>query len=96
MLEYRPLADRVIVEKDDETLVTKSGIYLVKQDKNELQYATVLAVGPGKVRKGTRVPVAVSVGDRIAYEVDYGTDITLSDGTVQMLIHESDIVGIVE
>jgi chaperonin GroES len=90
--EYRPTADRVVVEKEDAVLETNTGIILVNEEQG-LKWAKVVAVGPGKTDgHGGTLPVEVNPGDRIGYHSNYGTDLKSSTGRDLMLLHEEDIL----
>ncbi|WP_432521186.1 co-chaperone GroES [Kineococcus sp. SYSU DK006] len=76
-----PLEDRIVVKPLDAEQTTASGLVIPDTAKEKPQEGEVLAVGPGRVDdNGKRVPVDVSVGDKVIYskyggtEVKYGGD----------------------
>lgn len=91
-MNWKPLADRVIVKKIEEDSKTPSGLFVVSKTEEGLKRAEVVAVGPGKFQGSIRVPVEVSVGDIIHYHHAYGTD--LPDSDVYMILHEEDILAV--
>ena len=61
-----PLLDRILVQRMKAEAKTAGGIFLPESAQKELNEAKVLAVGPGGMDKeGKRIPVSVSVGDRV-------------------------------
>jgi chaperonin GroES len=96
-LNLRPLADRVVVtplEKEE----TFAGGELILPDtaKEKPQQGEVLAVGAGRMDdEGKRLPMDVSVGDKILFAKYAGTEIKV-DGEKLLILKESDILAIVE
>lgn len=91
-----PLADRVVVKniKADET--TASGLVIPDTAKEKPQQGEVVAVGPGRVDdNGKRVPMDVSVGDRVLYAKYSGNDVKL-DQTDYLVLSEKDILAKIE
>jgi chaperonin GroES len=100
IMEWKPLGDRIIVKKlEDDDKITTSGIHLVSHEKNEKnKKAMVVAVGPGKHENGHRIPMSISVGDKVLYNGMYGTDIgsfTSAGDDELMILHEEDVIAIV-
>jgi len=90
----KPLADRVLVEVDEEESKTKGGILLPDTAQKKSQKGTVIAVGSGKMLDdGKRVPFEVKVGDRVLFAKYSGTDLE-EDGKKMLLLSERDILGI--
>ena len=95
-IKLKPLGDRVIVEPLEQEETTASGIILPETAKGKPQQGKVLAVGPGSLNdKGKRQAMDVKVGDRVLFAKYGGTEIK-QNGTKYMLMHESDILAIVE
>lgn len=96
-MNLRPLADRVVVtplEKEE----TFAGGELILPDtaKEKPQQGEVLAVGAGRMDDdGNRLPMDVSVGDKILFAKYAGTEIKI-DGKKLLILKESDILAIVE
>ncbi|ARA93579.1 co-chaperone GroES [Rhodothermaceae bacterium RA] len=91
----KPLGDRVVVRPQPAEEKTSSGLYIPDTAKEKPQQGTVLAVGPGRVEDGQRIPMTVKEGDTVLYGKYAGTEITLNDEEV-LILRESDILGIVE
>lgn len=93
----KPLNDHVVLEKKEskKETTTQSGIIL-SNDKDERQVtARVIAVGPGKLEDGKRIPMDVNVGDEVVFKSYAATDVTVGDETF-MILKESDILAVVE
>jgi chaperonin GroES len=98
-VSVQPLGDRVLVRqlsKEEIEGKTASGIILpdtVDQEKSE--QGEVVAVGPGKVGDDNeRIPVAVSVGDRVVFS-KYGFDEVTADGEEYLLIKEDSLLAVI-
>ena len=63
----KPIGDRIIVRREAADEKTAGGIMLPDTAKNKPQQGTVLAVGPGKLKKdGTRAAMQLKAGDQRA------------------------------
>jgi chaperonin GroES len=93
-MNLKPLADRVIIKAVPSEERTKSGIIMPDTAKEKPQEGKIVAVGPGKVEKGERIPMEVKVGDRVIYSKYAGTEIKY-DGEEYLILRESDIQAIV-
>jgi chaperonin GroES len=91
-LKIQPLEDRVVVMPDDEGETMRGGLYIPDTAKEKPTQGEVLAVGPGRVEKGARVPMEVKVGDKVLYGKYSGTNITL-EGDEVVIIKASDILA---
>jgi len=87
-----PLEDRVVVRPDEETESMRGGLYIPDTAKEKPTQGQVVAVGPGRIEKGDRVPMEVAVGDKVLYGKYSGTNITL-DGEEVVIIKASDILA---
>ena len=85
---FRPLGDRVAVERVEEK--TSSGIIIPDTAKEKPQRGVVVAVGTGKKDE----PMTVKNGDTVLYGKYAGTEITV-DGQDVLIMRESDILAIV-
>ena len=90
-----PLADRVVIKQLEAEETTKSGIVLPGESKEKPQQAEVIAVGPGLVVDGEKVPMEVKVGDHVIYGKFAGTEVKL-DGETVIIVRQTDILAIVE
>jgi chaperonin GroES len=91
-LKIQPLEDRVVIWPDDEAETMRGGLYIPDTAKEKPTQGEVVAVGPGRVEKGQRVPVDVKVGDKVLYGKYSGTNITL-DGEEVVIVKSSDILA---
>src|SRR3989441_8955958 len=66
-LKIFPLADRVAIRPLEETEEMKGGLYIPDTAKEKPIQGEVIAVGPGRMEKGQRVPMELKVGDRVVY-----------------------------
>ena len=89
-VNFKPLADRVLVEPTPAETKTASGIIIPDTAKEKPQEGTVVAVGPGKVDE----PTTVKVGDKVLYGKYAGSELKL-DGKDYLIVKESDLLGII-
>jgi len=95
-INLKPLADRLVVEPIEQEDVTAGGIILPETAKEKPQQGKVIAAGPGRTDEdGKRIPMDVSVGDKVLYAKYSGTEIKM-DGKKVLILRESDILAIVE
>ncbi len=93
---FRPLHDRVVVRRIEQTEKTKGGIIIPDTAKEKPQEGEVIAAGPGaRNEQGELVALDGQVGDRILFGKWSGTEVKL-DGDDLLIMKESDILGIVE
>ncbi|MFY0602007.1 MAG: co-chaperone GroES [Cyclobacteriaceae bacterium] len=89
-VNFKPLADRVLVEPAAAEEKTASGIIIPDTAKEKPQRGEIVAVGTGKKDE----PITVKVGDQVLYGKYSGTEISI-DGTDYLIMKEADIFGIV-
>ncbi len=88
-----PLADRIVITPLKQDEVTASGLVIPDTAKEKPQQGEVVAVGPGRLDdNGKRVPMDVSVGDRILYAKYTGTEIKL-DNEDYIVLNDKDILA---
>lgn len=93
-MKLKPLGDRVIVLPKESDEVTKSGIVIPDTAKEKPQEGEVIAVGPGRIEEGKRIPMDVKVGDKIIYSKYGGTEVKIK-GEEHLILRESDILAII-
>ena len=95
-VRLKPLGDRVLVkalEKKDEI---RSGIIIPDTAKEKPQEGEIIAVGKGKIAEdGKLIPMDVKAGDKILYGKYSGTEVKI-EGQEYLIMHQEDILGIVE
>jgi chaperonin GroES len=89
-VNFKPLADRVLVEPAVAEEKTASGIIIPDTAKEKPQQGKIVAIGTGK----TDEPLTVKTGDTVLYGKYSGTEITIG-GTEYLIMKESDIYGII-
>jgi len=96
-MKIRPLQDRVIVRRLEESVEkTKGGIIIPDTAKEKPQHGKVIAVGKGKLNDdGKLTPLDVKVGDKILFGKYSGSEIKI-DGEEHLIMREEDILGVVE
>ena len=95
-MKIKPLGDRVVVKPLEAVEKSKGGIVLPDTAKEKPQEGKVVAVGKGRVTDDNKViAVEVKVNDKVLYGKYSGTEITV-DGEEYVVLHESDILGIVD
>lgn len=93
-MTVRPLNDRVLVKRVASEETTKGGIIIPDTAKEKPLEGTVVAVGPGAVRKdGSRREPRVKAGDRVLFGRYDGTEVKL-DGEEHLILREADILGV--
>jgi chaperonin GroES len=94
MAKVRPLRDRVLVRRLEESEQKVGGIIVPDTAKEKPQQAEVVAVGSGKVlENGTTVPLSVKAGDKVLVGKWSGTDVKI-DGEDYLILKEDEILGI--
>jgi chaperonin GroES len=92
-LSLKPLDDRVVIESLDAEETTAGGIILPDTAKQKPQQGKVIAVGPGKLNdKGTRMALAVKVGDTVLFGKYSGSDVEVN-GKEYKILRENEILG---
>lgn len=96
-MKLRPLADRIIVEASEKEDTTPGGILLPETAKEKPQEGVVIAVGPGRWDEEgkKRVPLELSVDDKVIFAKYSGTEIKLDDKKY-LILSEKDILAVLE
>jgi chaperonin GroES len=91
-IAFIPFEDRVVIMPSEEGETMRGGLYIPDTAKEKPTQGEVIAVGPGRVEKGVRVPMEVRVGDRVIYGKYSGQNVTI-DGTDVVIIKVTDLYG---
>ena len=92
----RPLHDRILVERIEESEQKIGGIIIPDTAKEKPQQGKVIAVGAGKADKdGKRVPLDVKAGDTILFGKYSGQEIKI-EGEEYLIMREDEVLGVVE
>ena len=95
-MKVKPLNDRVLVKRIEETQTTKGGIVIPDTAKEKPMEGRVIAVGPGKMSDaGNRMSLQAKEGDRILFGKYSGTEIEV-EGEEYLMMREEDILAIIE
>ena len=91
----KPLEDRILVKPLEAEQTTKSGLVIPDTAKEKPQEGEVLALGPGRVDdNGNRVPLDISVGDKVIYSKYGGTEVKY-DGEDYLILSARDVLAVV-
>lgn len=95
-VRLRPLGDRVLVKTLEKKEETRSGLIIPDTAKEKPQEGEIVASGKGKIAEdGKLIPMDVKVGDKILYGKYSGTEVKI-EGQEYLIMHQEDILGIVE
>ena len=94
-MALRPLHDRILVERIEETEQKVGGIIIPDTAKEKPQQGKVIAVGAGKADKdGKRIPLDVQNGDTILFGKYSGQEIKV-DGNEYLIMREDEVLAVV-
>jgi chaperonin GroES len=89
-MKFRPLHDRVVVERIDAEERSAGGIIIPDTAKEKPSQGEVIAVGPGgRDENGKLIPIDLKPGEWS------GTEVKI-DGVEYLIMKESDIMGVLE
>ncbi len=95
-MHFRPMQDRVVVQRIEATEKTAGGIIIPDSAKEKPQEGEVIAVGPGaRNEQGQLVPLDVKPGDRVLFGKWTGTEVKI-EGQDLLIMKESELLGVVE
>lgn len=93
-MKFRPLHDRVLVQRVKEESKTAGGIIIPDTAKEKPSEGKVIATGPGtRDDSGKLIALDVKKGDRVLFGKWGGTEVTV-DGKELLIMKESDIMGV--
>lgn len=97
-MNLKPIGDRIIVKRDAATEKTTGGIFMPGNSQNKPQRGTVLAVGPGKLKKdGGRTAPTLKVGDNVLFTSWAGDEFKDRKQVGEVLVmHESDVLAVIQ
>ena len=87
-INFKPLADRVLIEPATAEEKTTSGIIIPDTAKEKPQKGKIIAVGNGTKEN----KITVKVGDQVLYGKYSGTELNIN-GVDYLIMKESDIFG---
>lgn len=93
-MKVRPLHDRILIRRIEETENIRGGIIIPDTAKEKPQEGIVVAAGNGKILDdGTRLNLEVKEGDHILFGKYSGTDIKV-EGEEYLILREDEVLGI--
>jgi chaperonin GroES len=94
-VNIKPLEDRLVIKVVEAEQTTASGLVIPDTAKEKPQEGEVLAVGPGRIDdKGNRVPLDVSVGDKVIFSKYGGTEVK-HGGDDLLILSARDVLAVV-
>ncbi len=94
-VNIKPLEDRIVVKPLDAEQTTASGLVIPDTAKEKPQEGEVFAIGPGRVDdNGNRVPLDVTVGDKVIYSKYGGTEVKFA-GEDYLILSARDVLAVV-
>jgi chaperonin GroES len=91
-IKIHPLEDRAVILPADEADTMRGPLYIPDTAKEKPTQGEVLALGPGRIEKGQRIPMELKVGDQVIYGKYSGTPYQV-DGDELIIIKASDILA---
>ena len=95
-MKFRPLHDRVVVERIDADAKSAGGIFIPDSAQEKPSQGEIVAVGPGgRDEAGKLIPIDLKKGDRVLFGKWSGTEVKI-DGEDLLIMKESDIMGVLQ
>jgi chaperonin GroES len=95
-MKVRPLHDRILVKREEESEEKIGGIIIPDTAKEKPQRGKVVAAGNGKIADdGKRIALDVKSGDRILFGKYSGNEVKI-DGDDYLILREEDVLAILE
>jgi chaperonin GroES len=91
----RPLRDRILVRRIEESEQKVGGIIVPDTAKEKPQQAKVVAVGSGRLLDdGKTVPLAVKAGDTVLIGKWSGSEVKIG-GEEYLILKEDEVLGVI-
>ena len=95
-MKFRPLHDRVVVERIDAEAKSVGGIIIPDTAKEKPSQGEIVAVGPGgRDEAGKLIPIDLKKGDRVLFGKWSGTEVKIYS-VDYLIMKESDIMGVLD
>ncbi|MCG8551020.1 MAG: co-chaperone GroES [Desulfobacterales bacterium] len=95
-MSFRPLSDRILVERVEESEKTKGGIIIPDTAKEKPAEGKIVATGNGRMGEdGKLLPMDVKVGDRVLFSKYGGTEVKI-EGVDYLIMRQDDVLGVVD
>jgi chaperonin GroES len=88
-MNFQPLANRVLIEREEEVTTTASGIIIPDNAKEKPLQGKVLAVGPDAKEEG------INEGDTVVFAKYGGSEIVLDDKEY-LILNSDEILGLIK
>jgi chaperonin GroES len=96
LMKFRPLHDRVVVERMDADAKSAGGILIPDSAQEKPSQGEIVAIGPGgRDEAGKLIPIELKKGDRVLFGKWSGTEVKI-DGQDLLIMKESDIMGVLQ
>ena len=86
-MSFKPLGNRVLIERKEQTNQTASGLYIPDSAKEKPLNGKVIAAGKGAIEAG------INEGDTVVFPKYGGTELTIN-GTEYLIMSSDDIFGV--
>jgi chaperonin GroES len=95
-VNIKPLEDRIVVQPIDAEQTTASGLVIPDTAKEKPQEGEVVAVGPGRFNEDGdgRIPLDISVGDKVIYRKYGGTEVKYA-GEEFLILSARDVLAVI-
>ncbi len=91
-VKIHPLEDRVVILPAEEAESMRGPLYIPETAREKPTQGEVLAVGPGRIEKGARIPMEIEAGDQVIYGKYSGTPYQVGDEEL-IIVKASDILA---
>ena len=88
-MAFIPLANRVLVEREEQTNQTASGLYIPDTAKEKPLEGKVVAVGPDAIKDG------INEGDTVVFANFSGMEITI-EGSEYLILLSKEVLGLIK
>ena len=86
-MSFTPLGNRVLIQREEQTNQTASGLYIPDSAKEKPLNGKVVAVGKEAIEAG------INEGDTVVFPKYGGTELTI-EGTEYLIMSSDDILGV--
>jgi chaperonin GroES len=95
-VSIKPLEDRILVRTLEAEQTTASGLVIPDTAKEKPQEGEVIAVGPGRFNEDgdERIPLDISVGDKVIYSKYGGTEVKYG-GEEFLILSARDVLAVI-
>lgn len=95
MPTIRPYGNHLVIKPMEEKEQTASGIILPSSGKEKPEQGEILAVGPGAMVDGARIPIELKVGEKVLFKKYAPDEFTINEEKV-LVIEANDVIAVLE